>query len=34
MKIMFMNSENNKTFNPHRLLIDLWDKVDLNRSDK
>ena len=34
MKTMFMNSEKNKTFNPHRLLIDLWDKIDLNRSDK
>ena len=29
-----MNSENSKTSNPHRLLLNLSDKVDLKRSDK
>ena len=31
---MFMNSENSKTSNSHRLLLYLSDKVDLERSDK
>ena len=29
-----MNSENSKTFNPHRLLLNLSDKTNLKRSDK
>ena len=29
-----MNSENSKTSEPHRLLINLADKVNLKRSDK
>ena len=29
-----MNSENSKTTDPHRLLINLSDKVNLKRSDK
>ena len=29
-----MNSENSKTSDPHRLLLDLWDKINLKRSDK
>ena len=29
-----MNSENNKTSDPHRLLLNLTDKINLNRSDK
>ena len=29
-----MNSENSKTNEPHRLLLDLSDKVDLKRNDK
>ena len=31
---IFMNSENNKTFDPHRLLLNLTDKTNLRRSDK
>ena len=29
-----MNSENSKTFDPHRLLLNLTDKINLKRSDK
>ena len=29
-----MNSENSKTIDPHRLLLNLTDKINLNRSDK
>ena len=29
-----MNSENSKTFDPHRLLVNLTDKINLKRSDK
>ena len=29
-----MNSENIKTFDPHRLLLNFKDKMNLNRSDK
>ena len=29
-----MNSENSKTCDPHRLLINLLDKINLKRSDK
>ena len=29
-----MNSENGKTSHPHRLLLNLTDKINLNRSDK
>ena len=28
-----MNSENSKTYDPHRLLHNLSDKIDLQRSD-
>ena len=31
MNTIFMNSQNNKTFDPHRLLLDLTDKIDLRR---
>ena len=34
MDTIFMNSENSKTSEPHRLLINLADKVNLKRSDK
>ena len=34
MDTIFMNSENNKTSNPHRLLFNLSDKINLQRSDK
>ena len=29
-----MNSENSKTFDPHRLLLNLTNKINLKRSDK
>ena len=29
-----MNSENSKTSDPRRLLLDLTDKIDLRRNDK
>ena len=29
-----MNSENNETSYPHRLLLNLTDKINLKRSDK
>ena len=34
METIFMNFENGKTFDPHRLLLNLLDKINLNRSDK
>ena len=34
MDNIFMNSENNKTPDPHRLLLNLSDKINLKRSDK
>ena len=33
MKKIFINSENSKTSDPHRLLFHLTDKTNLNRSD-
>ena len=30
MNILFMNSENNKTSDSHRLLLNLTDKINLN----
>ena len=29
-----MNSENSKTSDPHRLSLNLTDKIDLRRKDK
>ena len=29
-----MNSENSKTSDSHRLLLNLWDKINLMKSDK
>ena len=29
MDTIFMNSENSKTSDPHRLLLNLWDKINL-----
>ena len=29
-----MNSKNGKTFDPHRLLLNLADKLDVRRKDK
>ena len=34
MDAIFMNSENSKTFDPHGLLLNLTDKIDIKRSDK
>ena len=34
MDIIFMNSKNSKTSDPHRLLLNLSDKINLKRSDK
>ena len=33
MDTIFMNSENSKTFNPYKLLLNLTDKINLKRSD-
>ena len=34
MDTIFMNSENSKTSDPHRLLFNLSGKINLKRSDK
>ena len=34
MDTIFMNSENRKISDPHRLLLNLTDKINLKRSDK
>ena len=34
MDAMFMNSANSKTSDPHELLLNLSDKINLKRSDK
>ena len=34
MSAIFMNSVNNKTSDPHRLLLNLSDEINLKRSDK
>ena len=34
MDTVFMNSENKKTLDPHRLLLNLSEKINLKRSDK
>ena len=33
MVTIFMNSDNSKTSDPHRLLNNLSNKIDLKRSD-
>ena len=33
MDTIRMNSKNSKTFNPHRLLPSLTDKINLKRND-
>ena len=33
MDTIFINSKNNKTSDPHRLLLNLTDKINLERSD-
>ena len=34
MNTIFMSSKNSKTSNPHGLLLNLTDKINLKRSDK
>ena len=34
MDTIFMNSENSKTPDPRRLLLNLSDKINLKRKDK
>ena len=34
MGIIFMNSENSKTFKPHILILKLTDKLELRRGEK
>ena len=34
MNTIFMNSDNSKTSNPHRLLLNRSDKRNLKRKDK
>ena len=34
MYAIFLNSENSKTSDPHRLVLNLADRIDLRRSDK
>ena len=34
MDPIFMNSENRETSDPHRLLLNLTDEINLRRSDK
>ena len=34
MDTIFKNSENSKTSDPHRLLLNLSDKIKLKRSDE
>ena len=34
MDTIFMNSQSNKTSDPHRLLINLSDKTNSKRSNK
>ena len=32
MNTIFVNSENSKTSDPHRILLNLTEKIDLKRS--
>ena len=34
MDATFMNSKNSKTSDPHRLLLNLTDKINVKRNDK
>ena len=34
MNTVFLNYKNSKTSDPHRLLLNLTDKMDLRRKDK
>ena len=33
MNTIFMNSKNSKTYDSHRLLLNLADKIDLRREE-
>ena len=33
MNIIFMNSKNSRTSDPHRLLLNLTDKINLKKND-
>ena len=33
MDATFINSGNSKTFDPHRMMLNLTDKIDLRKSD-
>ena len=34
MNTIFMNSKNSEKSDPHRLLLDFTDKIDLRKKDK
>ena len=34
MDAIFLNSKNSKTCDPHRLLLNLWVKLNLKKSEK
>ena len=34
MDAIFLNSKNSKTSEPHRLLLNIADKINFKRSDK
>ena len=34
MNTIFMNIQNSKISDPHRLLLNITDKINLRRSDK
>ena len=34
MNTKYINSKNSKTSDPHKLLLNLTDKIDLGRKDK
>ena len=34
MNTIFMNSRNSKTYDPHRILLKLTNKIDFRRKDK
>ena len=34
MNTIFMNAKNSKASDPHRLLLNLTDKINIKRSDK
>ena len=34
MNIIYMNTENSKTYKPHVVILNLTDKIDLRRGEK